>query len=582
MADTISEQTSRFLSSSTTIAEACARTLHHGTHAAPGVVGSVLATVLLAGTASAVAQEGAPVVVEREGAAQVRAGERFEYQLKIRNQSEVPVKDVKIDEFVPPTQGQQAQGQQEQQDQDEQDQQQAQSQQDQKQAQTQQDQQQAQGQQDQQQAQDEQGQQQAQGRQGQQTKGQQKQKQQRRGEYGISRTIPYLAPGDSETITVSGVARKEGELRSCIAVEYVPATCTGIEVVKPDISLSCDMQRPEGEIYQQQDLAANAFYACDQVTITCRVKNEGSGATRPAELSFALPSGLKPAGDGEATMQVDSIEPGESSEATIQLAAQQGGEYELQPSLSTDEGEMTAEPLMVRVLDPQLELAVQAPSEDYLNRPVSYTVNLRNPGDVPVPRTRLSIDSPAKLENVSVSSEDRASDDGSYDIGMLRPGDSRSIQVTGDATEAGEATLSATAEGYCVQAKEKMAKVQLKGVPALVLVAYDNRDPVAVGNETVYDIKVRNQGSAAADNIELEGKLGQQLTFVEGSGQTKVTGSGTSFQLAPVKKLEPGQSAAWTVTVKGESEGYGRLDLDMKSSATKRSVTEQEPTRVIQ
>lgn len=586
MADRTDGHSARSSASSGQGARASARARQQGRWAARGAIGRILGAVFLLGTASAVAQEAAPVVVDREGAQQVRAGERFEYQLKIRNQSDVPVKDVRVNEFVPPTQEQQdqrrqqAQRQQGQQNQGQQGQgQQAQGQQ-------------AQGQQGQgQQAHGQQGQgqqaqrsQQAQGQQGegdQQAQGQQGE-QKRQGEYGVSRTIPYLAPGDSETITVSGVARQEGELRSCMTVEYVPATCTSIQVVKPDISLSCDMQRPQGDIYQQSDLAANAFYACDEATIICRVNNEGSGATKPAELRFDLPSGLKPAEGEQASMQVDSIEPGGSSEASLRLAAEQGGEYQVQPTLSTDTGEMTAEPISVRVLDPQLELAVQAPSEDYLTRPVSYTVNLRNPGDVAVPRTRLSIGAPEQLENVSVSSENAVGADGSFDIGMLRPGDSRSIEVTGDAIEPGEAVLRASAQGYCVAVQERTAKVQLKGVPALMLVAYDERDPIAVGNKTVYDIKVRNQGTAAADNVQLSGRLAEQLQFVEGSGQTKITGSGSSFQLEPVKTLEPGQSAAWTVTVKAESEGYGRLDLDMKSSATKGSITEQEPTRVIQ
>jgi len=521
---------------------------------APRLLGRrVLVTgVLVVGAAGAWAQQAPPVVVDREGAEQVRAGERFEYQLEVRNQSDVPVKDVRIDEFVPPDQQEQQQGQAPQQGQ----------------------------QQGQQQAerQDQGAQQQGQRRAQQQSQDAQSQQD---GEYGVSRMIPFLAPGESRSITVSGVAREEGTMRSCVAVDYTPATCADIEVVKPDISLSCDMARPEADVYEDGNLDANTFYACDTVVLTCLVRNEGSGATKPTQLSFDLPEGLEAADDGQAEMQIDSIEPGETREVTLRLAARQARDYQLQPSLTTEGGDMTAEPIAVRVIQPELELAVQAPSEEYLNRPVRYTVNLRNPGDVAVPATRLMIDPPEQLENRSVSSENVAAEDGSYTIGMLRAGESRSVTLTGDAVDSGTATLEAAAEGYCVETKQATAEVQLQGVPALVLVAYDERDPIAVGNQTTYDIKVRNQGTAAADNIELSGTLGDRLTFVEGDGQTKVSGSGGSFELEPVTRLEPGQSAGWTVTVKGDSEGYGRLDLKMTSTATKRSITEQEPTRVI-
>jgi len=533
----------------------------------------LVASLLAAGATGAWAQQEPPVVVDRTGADQVRAGQRFQYQLEVRNQSDVPVKDVHVDEFVPPSGNQQQQqqgggqaGQQGQQ---------------QGQQQTSQQGQQQTSQQGQQQA-NQQGQQQ-----GQQSQRKSSQQGEQDGEYGVNRTIPFLAPGQSQTITVSGVARREGTLRSCVAVDYTPATCADIQVVKPDISLSCDMTRPdadlsEPDVYKGQDLGANTFYACDTVTLTCNVRNEGSGATKATKLDFDLPDGLQAADNGKQQTQIDPIDPQESQQVTLKLKAKQPGEYRLQPTLSTDRGDMTAQPISVRVIQPQLQLALQAPDKGYLDRPMSYTVNVRNPGDVTVPNTRLTIDPPEGLENLSFSSENGTEDEGSFSIGALRPGQSRSVSVTGNAVDPGTANLRASASGYCAESQEKTAQVQLQGVPALVLVAYDERDPVAVGNRTSYDIKVRNQGTAPADKVKLSGKLGDQLGFVEGNGRTKVTGSGTSFNLAPIEQLKPGETAAWNITVEGKNAGYSQLDLELTSSATKRTMTDQEPTRVIQ
>jgi uncharacterized repeat protein (TIGR01451 family) len=586
---------------------------------------ALAAGLLVFGATGALAQEAPPVVVERSGADQVRAGERFEYQLEVRNQSDVPLKDVRIDEFVPPGRDQQGQqpgqqpgrqqaGQQEQQQQGQpksaqqgkqgqQDQQKAagqqqdqQGQQDRQQAasqqqgqQNQQDRQQAAGQQQDQQGQQDR-QQAASQQQGQpdrqqaagQQQGQQGQQDREQPEYGISRTIPFLAPGESRTIEVSGVARQEGSLRSCVAIDYTPATCADIEVVKPDLSLACELIRPDAEVYQAGDLDPSTFYACDTIVLNCMVRNEGTGATRPARLNLDLPEGLQAAEGSQRQVQIDPIDPGQSREVRLNLTAQEAREYRLQPTLTTDAGEMTAEPISVRAIQPQLELAVQSPDRGYLNRPVNYTVNVRNTGDVPVPATRLTIDPPEGLENLSMSSENGAAEDGSYALGTLRPGESRSVSVTGDAMDPGTATLRAAADGYCVETNEKTTEVALQGVPALVLFAYDERDPVAVGERTTYDIKVRNQGTAAAEQLELSGQLAEQLSFVEGDGHTPVQGNGNSFELEPVARLEPGESAGWTVTVEGANPGYGRLDLELTSTAMPRAITEQEPTRVIE
>lgn len=455
---------------------------------------------------AAVAQDAA-VLVERDGEQTVRAGERFEYKVNVKNQANMPVKDVKITEFS----GDGKAG--------------------------------------------------GEGKDGK-----------------LAAELDYLGAGESKTFTVSGVAREEGTIQSCLAVDYSPATCANIEVVKPDISLACEMDQPQMKIPEQSDIAM--FYACEPVEVTCRVTNEGSGKTRKSTLSFNTPDGLVLA-EGQAETAIPSIAPGDTKEFTFRLNGKNGNDYSFTPTLQTDQGTAEARAIQFEVVKPSLELALQSPDQEFVNRPVAYSVHLRNTGDVPVPNARLNIQTPDSLENISISSE-AAREGSNYDFGTLDPGATRVINVQGDAVEAGTASLSATASGYCVTDMNKTAEVPLKGVPALVLIAYDEVDPVVVGEETRYDIKVKNQGTAPADNIAISGTLGDQLEFVSGTGDSEVSGQGSSLTLAPVSQLMPGETAAWTVTAKAANAGYGRMDLNMESSATKRKVSEQEPTRVIQ
>lgn len=456
---------------------------------------------------SAAFAQDAAVLVERDGEQTVRAGERFEYKVNVRNQANVPVKDVKITEFS------------------------------------------------------------ADGKAG------------GEGEEGkLAAELDHLAAGESKTFTVSGIARKEGTIQSCLAVDYSPAACTEIEVVKPDISLACEMNQPQMSVPQQSDAAM--FYACEPVEVTCRVTNEGSGKTRASTLKLNVPDGLVLA-EGKTDTSIPSIAPGDTKEFTFRLNAENPNDYSLTPTLQTDQGTAEAREITFEVVKPSLELALQSPNQEFVSRPVAYSVHLRNTGDVPVPNARLNIETPDALENVSISSE-TAGEGSNYDFGTLDPGATRVINVQGDAVEAGTASLSATASGYCVTDMNKTAEVPLKGVPALVLIAFDEVDPVSVGEETRYNIKVKNQGTAPADNVAITGSLGDQLEFVSGSGDSNVSGQGSSLTLAPVSQLMPGESAAWTVTAKGTSAGYGRMDLNMKSTATKREISEQEPTRVIQ
>lgn len=452
------------------------------------------------------AQESA-VVVERDSSQTVRAGERYEFDVQITNQADVPVRDVEMTEFL--------------------------------------------------------------------LNGENKDKQE-------SKSIPLLKAGESRSMTISGIAREEGQIQSCLSVDYTPSVCADVDVVKPDLSIECDMESPQqtpASMQGSDDM--NVIYACETVNIACRVTNEGSGATREAELIFDQPDGID-FQEGEASIAVASISPNGEEEYTYHLAANQPGDYSLTPRLKTETGMAEARPIEFRVVQPELELAMQSPHEEFISRPVSYMLHLRNPGDVPVPNTRLDLDEPGMLENVSISSEVGGNDEGMYEFGTLEPGASRTLNIQGDAVEPGMATLSAVATGYCVQDLQKTAEVDIKGVAALVLSVVDEVDPVVVDGETVYDITVKNQGSAPADKIKIAGTLGDQFQFVNGEGESEISGDGSAFDFGAIENLEPGEAISWTVTAKANEAGYARLNLELQSTATKRVITAQEPTRVIE
>jgi uncharacterized repeat protein (TIGR01451 family) len=552
-------------------------------------------TTLLAGVllpfGMPTAQE-APVVVERESAEQVRAGDRYEYELTVTNRSEVPVTDVVIREFrpdgkgPPPSSGSEGRAATSRGDQggaagtagaqaDDQAQAEPEAQ---SSARAKEGEAKEQGAEAPQSSEagpgDEQGGQAAAGAQA-------PSAQTGTGDGLMHKTIPYLEPGESRTLNVSGVAREEGTLKSCMAIDYTPAVCSEIDVVKPDVALECQLSPARRQVPEAENADVAMYYACEPVQVACRVTNQGSGPTREAQLMLDAPQGIT-FDEGSARTTVDPIAPGEQRTFEWEMLAEDANRYSLTPRLKTDAGTAEARSIAFRVVRPQLDLAVQAPSREYVNRPVNYTVHLRNTGDVTVPETTLAIDPPEVLENISVSSEVGAQTNGGYEFGPLKPGDNRMLNVQGDAVSPGEVRLAARASGYCVDEMNRVATVPVQGVPALVLVAFDENDPVAVGEETRYQIKVTNQGTAPAKDIQLNAELGEQFRFVEGVGTSEVSGDEGALEIAPLEQLAPGESAAWTIVAEAKSSGYARLNIDMESSATQRAVTEQEPTRVIE
>ena len=56
------------------------------------------------------------------------------------------------------------------------------------------------------------------------------------------------------------------------------------------------------------------------------------------------------------------------------------------------------------------------------------------------------------------------------------------------------------------------ANLNVVGVPALLLEVVDREDPVEVGGEICYEIRVLNQGSATSSNVQILATVPEGLT----------------------------------------------------------------------
>lgn len=86
------------------------------------------------------------------------------------------------------------------------------------------------------------------------------------------------------------------------------------------------------------------------------------------------------------------------------------------------------------------------------------------------------------------------------------------------------------AEAYCADAAQAQVSTLITGIPAVRLELIDLKDPVQVGEETVYEVRVTNQGSAEDLNVNVQGQLPAGLKFIDGHGDTAVQAQGQAIQ----------------------------------------------------
>ena len=110
---------------------------------------------------------------------------------------------------------------------------------------------------------------------------------------------------------------------------------------------------------------------------------------------------------------------------------------------------------------------------------------------------------------------------------------------------------------------QKDVQLSVVGIPALQVEAIDTQDPVEVGGETTYRVRIINEGNAEDTNVRVTGSLPDGFSFV--SGTEGVTGEGQDISFPVKKSLAPGEELYFEVTAKAEQAGRVNFQLNVKS-----------------
>ena len=379
-----------------------------------------------------------------------------------------------------------------------------------------------------------------------------------------------LPPRGTYTIRATAVPERAGQAGSCLAVAYAPTLCTAVKVVQPDLRVT---KAQSGLV----DLAADGrqvAYLCDTLKYTYTVANAGSGVARGVTVYDDLPGGLQTAdGKGEVSIEAGDIPAGESKSFDVEVRPARTGDFASRALARSHSDEAASNELLTPVREPELAVEVNGPEWQYVNQPVTYTVRVRNTGEVPA-------------RNVILNLQARGldGDDAKRQLGDIAAGQSRNLNVTLRPAQGGDVKLVAVANSVCLTGQDiaGTAVTAVRTIPALVLEMVDNTDPVEVGGTTVYSIAVKNQGSGAAKNVTLTATLPQSFEFVEGAGQTQIQREGSELSFGKIDQLAPGEVANWWVEARPTQAADARFEIRLNSDYLDKPVPEVEPTRAIE
>ena len=146
--------------------------------------------------------------------------------------------------------------------------------------------------------------------------------------------------------------------------------------------------------------------------------------------------------------------------------------------------------------------------------------------------------------------------------------------------EPGEQTLEVEGKAQQGLTDEAKREVLVEGLAAIMFEVRDVEDPIEVGGETDYEIRVVNQGSKAATNVQVLVTLPPGLEVLSASGETRHTVQGGGVVFEPLAQLAPKTDTLYRVQVKGVQPGDQRVTVQVSTNDISQPIRREESTRV--
>ncbi len=223
-----------------------------------------------------------------------------------------------------------------------------------------------------------------------------------------------------------------------------------------------------------------------------------------------IPPGLQHQTGNELEYEVGDLKPGERRKLDLTLAANRPGADHQYLDRAAD-GRLHAEDKRdIEVLAPQLDVVVEGPKRRYLERQAVYQVSVTNPGTAAAKQVELLASLPAGLKFVSANNAgyyEESTRTVRWRLEELPANETGSVELVTLPVEAGQQSLRLRGSAQKGLAVEKEQPVLVEGIEATSFQVTETADPIEVGGETTYDVHVVNQGSKAAANVRLDGRL---------------------------------------------------------------------------
>lgn len=384
-------------------------------------------------------------------------------------------------------------------------------------------------------------------------------------------TFGELKPGETRTVAMKVIPRQRGDVRLDAFVRMTGFSSSEFSVQEPLISV--EVSGPETVEVGQQ-----AGYVV-------KVSNPGTGLANNVVIQAAIPEGLEHRSGSILSIDIGTLNAGESRQAKLSLTAVKGGVQDVAVRAIAS-GDLTDETTAtVTVAEPQLKIAISGPEEQLAGRTSNYTMSVSNGGGVPSENVRAKYRIPEGFEFVSANRGGKYSKtDHSIEwfVGTLQPDGSSDFSLTLRATEPGELLHQAGVISEHGQVTMCDYNTVVEGMAALDLKIVSSSKDLAKGDDVTWEVRIRNTGSREASNVGMSCELPSGIKLVDAEGPTEHIAENGVMVFRSLPAIAPDEEVVYSIRATCLREGNHRLRLRVASESISEPLIGEESATVVE
>jgi uncharacterized repeat protein (TIGR01451 family) len=390
------------------------------------------------------------------------------------------------------------------------------------------------------------------------------------GENGLVWKLGEMPVGKEQVLTLELIPETEGEIGSVASVSFAAQASVRTMSTQPKLVV--------------KQLLEPVVLGGDSLRIMIEIANVGTGTARDVRLQEDVPENMRHATGSKALeLTLGDLAPGESEKRDIELTAVSAGKVRNVLRAVSENAATSESASEIEVVLPKLDIAIEGAGLRYLERQVTYALQISNSGTAIARDVEILLYLPSGLQFNSTINQ------GAYlpsqhavrwELAELAAGAKAVTEVTLLPVEEGNFVLRLQSQADGVRAETAQKPVRVEGQSELTFTIEDDNDPIETDGKTTYLVKISNIGTRVDKNVELaidlpEGAIVEQ---VDAPVDYKVSQRNVVF--APISQIQAKDRHTIRLSVRHTREGTHVVRAQLKSQLRPVVVAKEESTQV--